>query len=135
MTERSVRGRSLVTHRALVDIVRAAVVGSYGVVGFADDGILGRLRRVAGLIEPGIRVTTAGTLTVDLRLTVAHGLPIAEVARQVDSAVRYRLQRALDRDVDRIRIHIGRLRIEPASAPAPVASTAEARPPATEVLA
>ena len=135
MTERSVRGRSLVTHRALVDIVRRAVLGSYGVVGFADDGPLGRVRRAVGLIEPGIRITTAETFGVDLRLTVAHGLPIAEVARQVESAVRYGLRRALDREVDRIQIHIGGLRYEPASAPGPMAATAEAHPPATEVLA
>jgi uncharacterized alkaline shock family protein YloU len=135
MAERSVRGRSLVTHRALVDIVRRAVLGSYGVAGFADDGSLGRIGRAVGLIEPGIRITTAGTLAVDLRLTVAHGLPIAEVARQVESAVRYGLSRALDREPDRIQIHIGGLRYEPASALAPFALTEEARPPATEVLA
>lgn len=135
MTERSVRGRSLVTHRALVDIVRGAVLGSYGVIGFADDGPFGRVRRVLGLIEPGIRITTAETLAVDLRLTVAHGLPIAEVARQVESAVRYGLQRALDRDVDRIRIHVGGLRYEPASMPLPVPASVEPNPPAAEVLA
>jgi uncharacterized alkaline shock family protein YloU len=134
MAERSVRGRSLVTRRALADIVRRAVLGSYGVVGFADDGPLGRVRRAVGLIEPGIRITTTETLAVDLRLTVAHGLPIAEVARQVESAVRYDLRRALEREVDRIQIHIGGLRYEPASARGPMALTAEAHPPANEVL-
>lgn len=135
MTERSVRGRSLVTHRALIDIVRGAVLGSYGVAGFADDGPLGRVRRHLGLIEPGIRISTSPTFAVDLRLTVARGLPIAEVARQVESAVRYGLQRALDREVDRIQIHIGGLRFEPAPARPPQATTAEAHPPAAEVLA
>ena len=135
MTERSVRGRSLVTHRALVDIVRRAVLGSYGVVGFADDGPLGRVRRAVGLIEPGIRITSAETFGVDLQLTMAHGLPIAEVARQVESAVRYGLRRALGRELGRIQIHVGGLRYEPASAPGPMAATGEAHPPATEVLA
>ena len=82
---------SLVTRRAIVDIVRGATLGSYGVTGFAGGG---RRRRGSaerlGLAPRGIRVGGgAGGSTIDLDLTVAHGLPIAEVARQVDSAVRY----------------------------------------------
>ena len=33
-------------------------------------------------------------------------MPIAEVARQVDSAVRYAIRRALGREVDRLTIHV-----------------------------
>ncbi len=84
MPERSVTGRSLVSPRAIDDIVRAAVLGSYGVAGFVDDGPLGPLRRRLGLGGPGVRVATSGPFTVDLRLTVAFGLPVAEVARQVE---------------------------------------------------
>ena len=60
---------------------------------------------------------------MDLRLTVAYGLPIAEVARQVESSVRYTLRHALDREPDRVSIRIGQLvhqhGIPPAAAPAP----------------
>ena len=49
-------GRSLVTRRAVVDIVRAATLGSYGVTGFAG-GPIGRLREALGLGQPGIVVT------------------------------------------------------------------------------
>ena len=38
-------------------------------------------------------------------------MPVAEVARQVDSAVRYAVRRALDREVDRLVIHIDGLRV------------------------
>ena len=41
-------------------------------------------------------------LTVDLRLTVAYGLPIAEVARQVEASVRYALRHAIEREPDRV---------------------------------
>lgn len=109
-------GRSLVTRRAVVDLVRTATVGSYGVTGFAGspvDRFLGRL----GLTQPGIAVHLDEELDIDLDLTVAFGVPVAEVARQVDSAVRYALRHALDREVRRLTIHIAGLRFGPGGAP------------------
>ena len=117
MPERSVAGRSFASRRAIEEIVRIAVLGSYGVVGFVDDEPIGRIRRRVGLGGAGVRVQTSPAFTVDLRLTLAFGLPVAEVARQVDSAVRYALRRALDRDPDRLTIHVDGLRFEPSSAP------------------
>ena len=117
MPERSVAGRSFASRRAIDDIVRAAVLGSYGVVGFVDDDALGRIRRLVGLGGSGVRVRTTPSFEVDLGLTVAFGLPVAEVARQVDSAVRYALGRALNREPDRLAIHVGGLRFEPSSVP------------------
>ena len=118
-------GRSLVTRRAVVDIVRAATLGSYGVTGFGG-GWTGRLRETLGLGQPGVVVTfgpqAAGSdktdLSIDLDLTVAYGLPIAEVARQVDSAVRYSIRNALGRDVTRLTIHVDGLRYQPGDLPA-----------------
>jgi len=136
MPVRSVQGRSLVSHRAIVGIVRVAVLGSYGVTGFVDDGPLGWVRGKVGLSGPGIRVSTKGPFAVDLRLTVAYGLPVAEVARQVDSAVRYAIRRSLDRELDRIAIHVGGLRFEPLSVPprAEPATDAPSELPARELL-
>ena len=110
-------GRSLVSRRAVIDIVRAAALGSYGVIGFARGplGPLGRLAELAGFPPAGLRVRVANGLTVELDLVVAHGVPIAEVARQVDSAVRYAIRHALGRDVDRLVIHVGGLRVAPAA--------------------
>jgi uncharacterized alkaline shock family protein YloU len=119
MTDPAPRGRSLVSRRAIEEIVRVAVLGSYGVTGFADDGVRGSVGRVVGLTRPGLAVAVRPMLTVDLRLTVAYGLPVAEVARQVDSAVRYALRRALDREPDMVAIHVGGLRYETASDPDP----------------
>jgi uncharacterized alkaline shock family protein YloU len=134
----STPGRSIVSRRAVIDIVRTATLGSYGVTGFAG-GIVGRLLERLGFTQPGIRVsfvdgrataTPAETsasvdrasLTIDLDLTVAYGVPIAEVARQVDSAVRYALRRALGREVSRLTIHVDGLSYQPGDLPAaPVA--------------
>jgi uncharacterized alkaline shock family protein YloU len=130
----STPGRSIVSRRAVVDIVRTATLGSYGVTGFAG-GMVGRLLERLGFSQPGIRVSFAdgtvsetptkpsasaerGSLTIDLDLTVAYGVPIAEVARQVDSAVRYALRRALGRDVSRLTIHVHGLSYQPGDLPA-----------------
>jgi uncharacterized alkaline shock family protein YloU len=130
----STPGRSIVSRRAVIDIVRTATLGSYGVTGFAG-GIVGRLLERLGFTQPGIRVSfvdgtvsetpaepTASVervpLTIDLDLTVAYGVPIAEVARQVDSAVRYALRKALGREVTRLTIHVDGLSYQPGDLPA-----------------
>jgi len=48
---------------------------------------------------------------------VARGLPIAEVARQVDSAIRYSIRHALGREVDRLTIKVANLEAHPGGAP------------------
>jgi uncharacterized alkaline shock family protein YloU len=109
-------GRSLVTRRAVVDLVRSATLGSYGVTGFAGRP-LERLFERLGLAQPGIVVHLGDTLDIELDLTVAYGVPVAEVARQVDSAVRYGLHRAVGLDVRRLTIHIDGLRFGPGGSP------------------
>jgi uncharacterized alkaline shock family protein YloU len=116
-------GRSLVTRRAVADIVRTAVLGSYGVTGFAaslPERLLARL----GWATPGLDVSVGDGVRVELDLTVAYGVPIAEVGRQVDSAVRYGLRRALGLEVSRLVIHIDGLRFAPAGSPPGVSQDA-----------
>jgi uncharacterized alkaline shock family protein YloU len=112
-------GRSLVTRRAIRDLVRNATLSVYGVSGFAGGGPVGRLLGRLGMATPGLHLEIGEQLLVDLELTVAYGLPIAEVARQVEASVRYTLRAALDRDPDRVTIRIGRLRHEHGIAPGP----------------
>ena len=118
MTADPVPGRSLVTTRAIRDLVRSATLSVYGVSGFAGGGPIGRLLERFGLAHPGLRLQVGDELAVELRLTVAYGLPIAEVARQVERAVRYTLRHALGREPDRVSIRIGALRHEHGIAPA-----------------
>ena len=128
MAIRPTPGRSLVTGRALADIVRAATLGSYGVIGFANGGLADRIAEWLGLTPRGIRVRLDDGLTIDLDLVVAHGVPIAEVARQVDSAVRYGIRRALEREVDRLTIHVDGLRVAPFEVQPPAAAGKRNRP-------
>jgi len=123
-------GRSLVTRRAIVDIIRAATLGSYGVTGFAAS-LPERALAALGIGHPGIRVTLEDAPAVELDITVAFGLPVAEVARQVDSAVRYGIRRALGRNVGRLTIHVDGLRYQPGGPPpAPQPRDADAPGPA-----
>jgi uncharacterized alkaline shock family protein YloU len=109
-------GRSLATRQAVLDLVRTATLGSYGVTGFAA-GPVDRLLGVAGLRQPGIRVRLDAGLEIELDLTIAYGVPVAEVARQVDSAVRYAIRRGLAREVARLTIHVDGLRVAPGAPP------------------
>lgn len=139
MPTASTPGRSIVSRRAVIDIVRTATLGSYGVTGFAG-GIVGRLLERVGFTQPGIRVTFGegandgsssgdqSSLGIDLGITVAYGVPIAEVARQVDSAVRYALRRALGLDVARLTIHVDGLRYQPGDLPATPVAPSGVRP-------
>jgi uncharacterized alkaline shock family protein YloU len=119
VTPEPTTARTLATKRAIRDLVRTAVLSAYGVTGFAGGGPAGRLLERAGLAHPGLRVDLSPELAVDLRLTVSYGLPIAEVARQVESSVRYTLRHALGREPARVSIRIGGLVHQPATSPMP----------------
>jgi uncharacterized alkaline shock family protein YloU len=127
-------GRSLVTKRAIRELVRSAVLAVYGVSGFAGGGAPRRLLRRLGIGHSGLRLQVGEQLAVDLDLTVAYGLPVAEVARQVEASVRYALGHAIGREPDRVSIRIGRLRHEHGTAPAP-AQASSGEPGAAELAA
>jgi len=118
-------GRLLVSRRAVTDIVRGAALGSYGVAGFAGsftDRVLARV----GLATPGLRLARRHDgVHVHLELAISPGLPIAEVARQVDSSVRHAVKLATGIELVAVHIRVDRLRVEPAGE-APQAGTAAA---------
>ena len=115
------RGRAVVTRRAIRDIVRAATLGSYGVTGFTG-GALDELLARLGFGSPGLHVAVDDGLAIELDLSVAYGVPVAEVARQVDSAIRYRIRQALGREVDSLTIRVAGLVCPPGSLPEAPAS-------------
>jgi hypothetical protein len=83
------------------------------VTGFCDPSFGRRLLRWVGLDRPGIQLTTEDGLSLDLYVTVALGMPVAEVARQVDSAVRYSLRRLVGVEVASLTIHVDGLGYQP----------------------
>ena len=117
MPDRPIGGRALVTRRAVIDIVRGVTLGQYGVAGFTGswaDRVLGWIENRPG----GLRVSVAGgALAIRMHLRVAQGLPIAEVARQVDHAVRHAIRTALGREVDQLSIRVASLEVHPGGEP------------------
>ena len=105
MPDEPTPGRALVTRRAIADIVRNVTLGSYGVAGFSGAG------------PAGLRISLRGGLGISLRLRVAQGLPIAEVARQLDAAIRHAIRQALGPDVDRLTIKVEHLEAHPGGVP------------------
>lgn len=89
--------------------------------GLADDGLLRGILARLGVRRPGVLVRVEGGLRVELRVLVAAGVPIAEVARQVDSAVRYSVRRAIEREIERVTIYVDGLRFEASAMPRPLA--------------
>ena len=108
-------GHALVTRRAVSDLVRQAAATSYGVVGFTNPDLRTRLQSLLRYSPPGVSVRIVPTLDVRISLRVAFGVPIAEVASNVESAVRYALHQALGRDVDSLVIHVGGLQVRRAA--------------------
>ncbi|HEX8025801.1 MAG TPA: hypothetical protein VF484_06335, partial [Candidatus Limnocylindrales bacterium] len=106
MPDEPTPGRALVTRRAIADIVRNVTLGSYGVAGFAGAG------------PSSLRISLrGGGLRIGLKLSVAHGLPIAEVARQLDAAIRHAIRHALNREIDQLTIKIDHLEAHPGGRP------------------
>ena len=107
MPDEPTPGRALVTRRAIADIVRGVTLDQYGVAGFAG-----------GVVPAGLRISLrGGALKISLRLRVAQGLPIAEVARQVDSAIRHAIRHALGREIDRLTIKVADVEAHPGGTP------------------
>src|SRR3990172_4481834 len=110
----------------------------------ADRGVAharaGRLGTIACAARPapGVRVRLGPPLRIDLYLGIARGVPVAEVARNVDTAVRYAVRQAVGRDVDELAIHVDRLGLastrRPAADEPPVAAMDETTAETTETV-
>jgi uncharacterized alkaline shock family protein YloU len=61
-----------------------------------------RLADRFGRRVPGVRVEDAAGLRVELHIELAHGVPAAAVAANVEEGVRYIVQRELGRTIDEL---------------------------------
>ncbi len=73
------------------------------------DGLLGWL----GLASPGVRVQLRPGLRVELFVSLARGVPVAEVAHNVEEAVGYALARALGPRPLELIVHVDGVRVAP----------------------
>ena len=109
MVHRPANGRSVATRRAIEEIVATAARASYGIAGFAGRGFRAGLRRSVTGREPAVVVLAMAPLSIAVHVQVAFGLPVAEVARQLDSAIRHALRRILGREVAELTVDVAGL--------------------------
>ncbi|KKK35270.1 hypothetical protein WN59_00045 [Salinicoccus sediminis] len=99
----------------IANIAGNAVVESYGVVGMASkhqvrDGfaeLLGKENYARGVIIEN----NEGNLDVDLYIIVGYGIKISEVAANVQSTVKYNLEKTLGLNINAVNIYVQGVRI------------------------
>jgi uncharacterized alkaline shock family protein YloU len=106
-------GRGLASRRAVAEVVRRAALRSYGVIDVRERRWWQDLPARAGLGVRGVRVRARPALSVELHLRIALGVPIAEVARNVEEAVRYSVRTSVGREIQALEIHVDGVRAAP----------------------
>jgi uncharacterized alkaline shock family protein YloU len=114
MTIQTELGRVEVSPLAVAAIASEAVLESYGVVGMASknirDGLVDLLAR--NVSHRGVDVHISHDhVVVDLYVIIEYGVRISEVARNIMSLVKFRIEKALDKSVARVNVHVQGLRV------------------------
>jgi uncharacterized alkaline shock family protein YloU len=102
-----------VSPAAIATIASLAVLRTYGVVGMAPknrvDGIANRLTRDP---RQGVEVLLEGDdIVINLYIIVEYGTRISSVASSVANAVRFQVEKALDRSIRDVNVHVQGLRV------------------------
>lgn len=112
--EKSKLGRIEVTPTAIASLASQVVLESYGVVGMATKDLASG---IVEILQPashrrGVDVQISGSqIVVDLYVVMEYGTRLATVARNIQSAVKYTLERALGVPVSAVNIHVQDLRV------------------------
>jgi uncharacterized alkaline shock family protein YloU len=109
-----VSGGTVITDRAVADIVGWTVLECYGVVGMASPnlrlGVASLLSR--DRLHQGIKVEqTKEQVRIKLCIIVEYGLNVAEVAGNVRSQVAYNVERMTKRPVTSLQIYVQGVRV------------------------
>ena len=107
-------GRIEVSPTAIASLASQAVLESYGVVGMATKDLASG---IVEILQPashrrGVEVKFGQDgITIDLYVVIEYGTRIAVVARNIQSAVKYAVERALGVPVAAINVHVQDLRV------------------------
>lgn len=112
--EKSKLGKIEVTPTAIASLASQAVLECYGVVGMATkdlaSGIVEILQPASHRRGVDVQISTS-QIVVDLYVVMEYGTRIATVARNIQSAVKYTLEKALGVPVSAVNIHVQDLRV------------------------
>ncbi len=107
-------GRVEVAPTTIARLASQAVVGCYGVVGMARKDLGAG---IAELLQPGshhrgVEVKLVGDqIVVDLYVIIEYGTRVVTVAQNIQSSVKYGLEKALGIPVAAINVHVQGLRV------------------------
>ena len=90
----------------MAQIVGHVAAESYGVVGMAARGRVGRLLSRDKLTQGILVGGTAAGVTIDVHVVVEYGLNLAEVAATLRSRVAYEVERLTGLTVAAVEVHI-----------------------------
>jgi len=112
--EKSKLGKVEVTPTAIASLASQVVLECYGVVGMATKDLASG---IVEILQPaghrrGVDVQINGSnIVVDLYVVMEYGTRIATVSRNIQSAVKYSLEKALGVPVLAVNVHVQDLRI------------------------
>jgi len=114
MTIETEFGKIEISPMAVASIASHVVLESYGVVGMAaknlKDGLFELL--TPGASHRGVEVRIQdGQITIELYVILQYGVRICEVAHNIMSAVKFRVEKVLGLPVARVNVHVQGLRI------------------------
>lgn len=114
MTVQSEFGTIDISPVAVASIASQVVLESYGVVGMASknikDGLFELLAPNIG--HRGVDVhARGGQITIDLYVIIEYGIRISEVAHNIMSSVKFRVEKALGMPVAQVNVHVQGLRV------------------------
>ncbi len=107
-------GRIEVSATAIASLASQAVLECYGVVGMATKDLA---RGIVEILQPASHRRGVGIhinedrIVIDLYVVIEYGTRIAEVARNIQSVVKYTVERALGVPVTAVNIHVQDLRV------------------------
>ena len=108
-------GKIEISTDVIANIAGGTVVESYGIVGMASknqvrDGfeeLLGKENYSRGVLVEH----NEGKLKIELYIIVGYGVKISEVAANVQSTVKYKLEKTLGLNIEAVNIHVQGVRI------------------------
>ena len=114
MTIETDYGRIEISPLAVASIASQVVLESYGVVGMASknfkDGLVELLAPSASYRGVDVKIIDS-KITVDLYVIMEYGVRISEVAHNIVSAVKFRVEKALGMSVTEVNVHVQGLRV------------------------
>lgn len=114
MTTETQLGKIEISPTAIASIASQAVLESYGVVGMAAKNFKNGLVELLtpGASHRGVDVHFVDEqIIIDLYVIIEYGTRISEVAHNIMSAVKFRVEKTLGIPVTRVNVHVQGLRV------------------------